>query len=327
MLRMQPFEVHLPTTVAEAARMRAELPESQFVAGGTDLLPNIKHGLFAPKHLVSLSHLEDFRGVTRSADGTVRIGAGTTLDVLARDTSLPFGLSKAAGLVAGPQHRKMGTIGGNVMLDTRCLFYNQSAQWRTALGYCLKAEGTLCHVIGSKKKCVAAHSADTVPVLIALDARVEVLDESGVRQVPLRELYQQEGRKAVALDERCLITAVIVPATPEGHVSTYRKVRTRAAIDFPQLGLGLSGAIVDGRVTELFAVASALMPQPKVLKGMEEAVGHPLDEAMIESLAERCYKQVRPQRSLHGDPDWRRHMARVEMRRGLEELAAQASAH
>ena len=108
-------------------------------------------------------------------------------------------------------------------------------------------------------------------------------------------------------------------------VSTYRKVRTRAAIDFPQLGIGISGAIVGGVVTELFAVASALMPQPKVLKGMDEAVGKPLDEAMIEHLAERCYKQVRPQRSLHGDPDWRRHMARVEMRRGLEELVGQAS--
>ncbi|TNE92313.1 MAG: 4-hydroxybenzoyl-CoA reductase subunit beta [Deltaproteobacteria bacterium] len=324
MLRMQPFEVHLPTTVAEAARLRAELPESLFVAGGTDLLPNMKHGLFTPKHLVSLSHIDGFTGVTHGEDGSLRIGAGTTLDTLAADESLPAGLSKAAGLVAGPQHRKMGTLGGNVMLDTRCLFYNQSEQWRTALGYCLKAEGTLCHVIGSKKKCVAAHSADTVPVLIALDARVEVLDAGGVSEVSMRELYQQEGRKAVGLDEKALITAILVPPRPEGHVSTYRKVRTRAAIDFPQLGLGLSGAIVDGVVTELFAVASALMPQPKVLKGMDEAVGHALDDAMIEHLAERCYKQVRPQRSLHGDPDWRRHMARVEMRRGLEELVAQA---
>ncbi|MCO4745608.1 MAG: FAD binding domain-containing protein [Proteobacteria bacterium] len=319
MLRMQPFEVHLPETVAEACKLRSELADSLFVAGGTDLLPNIKHGLFTPKHLISLSHIDGFDGIS-VVDGAIRIGAGTSLDVVANSTDVPPGLAKAASLVAGPQHRKMGTLGGNVMLDTRCLFYNQSTQWREALGYCLKAEGTFCHVIGSDKRCVAAHSADTVPVLLALDAAVEFVGPEGEGAVNMRQLYRQEGRDPVQLDDRTLLTAIVLPPLPAGHVSTYRKVRTRAAIDFPQLGIGLAGAIVDGVVTELSAVASALMPQPKVLKGMDAAVGKPLDEAMIEHLAERCFKQVRPQRSLHGDPAWRRHMARVEMRRGLEEL-------
>ena len=174
MLRMQPFEVHLPSTADEAARMRAELPDSMYVAGGTDLLPNIKHGLFTPRHLVSLSHIDGFKGICADEDGTLHIGAGTPLDRIAHSAEVPPGLSLAASTVAGPQHRRMGTIGGNIMLDTRCLFYNQTQQWRQALGYCLKAEGTFCHVIGSGKKCVAAHSADTVPVLIALDASIEV---------------------------------------------------------------------------------------------------------------------------------------------------------
>ena len=325
MLRMQPFEVHLPSTADEAARMRAELPDSMYVAGGTDLLPNIKHGLFTPRHLVSLSHIDGFKGICADEDGTLHIGAGTQLDRIAHSTEVPPGLSLAASTVAGPQHRRMGTIGGNIMLDTRCLFYNQTQQWRQALGYCLKAEGTFCHVIGSGKKCVAAHSADTVPVLIALDASIEVQTADARHRISMRELYQQEGRKAVVLDERALLLSVCIPPRSAGHVSTYRKVRTRDAIDFPQLGIGLSGAIVQGLVTELHAVASALMPQPRVLKGMDFAVGKRLDDAVIEHLSERCYKQVRPQRSLHGDPNWRRHMARVEMRRGLEALRDQAS--
>lgn len=325
MLRMQPFEVHLPTTVTEAALLRDVLPESLFIAGGTDLLVNMKHGLFTPKHLISLSHLEGFKGIGEDQDGTLRIGAGANLDSIANSELMPPGLATAASLVAGPQHRRMGTIGGNIMLDTRCLFYNQSEQWRGALGYCLKAEGTFCHVIGSGKKCVAPHSADTVPVLIAMDASVEFLAPDGPGSLRMRDLYRQEGRDVVNLHKQSLLTAVVLPPRSAGHVSTYRKVRTRASVDFPQLGLGLSGSIQDGLVTGLSAVASALMPQPKLLKGMDAAIGKALSDDLIEHLAERCYKQVRPQRSLHGDPNWRRHMARVEMRRGLEELRRQAS--
>ncbi|MBW2254283.1 MAG: FAD binding domain-containing protein [Deltaproteobacteria bacterium] len=198
MLRMAPFEVHLPTTAAEAVALRRDLPESMYVAGGTDLLVNLKHRLHAARHLVSLSAVEELVGIEASGDGTLRIGAGTALHRVAESEVVRDGvpaLAIAAGLVAGPQHRRMGTLGGNVMLDTRCLFYNQSASWREALGYCLKKDGDWCHVINTAKRCVAAHSADTVPVLIALDAVLEVAHpEDGPGEVRVEDLYVIDGR-------------------------------------------------------------------------------------------------------------------------------------
>ena len=144
MLRMPPFELHLPTTASEAVDLRSALPESMYIAGGTDLLPNLKHRLHAPQHLVSLSEVEGLDAISMAHDGTLEIGARSTLHAIATSELLLQevpGFPEAAGVVAGPQHRQMGTIGGNVMLDTRCLFYNQTAEWRTALGNCLKKDG------------------------------------------------------------------------------------------------------------------------------------------------------------------------------------------
>jgi 4-hydroxybenzoyl-CoA reductase subunit beta len=215
----------------------------------------------------------------------------------------------------------MGTLGGNVMLDTRCLFYNQSQHWRSSLGFCLKKEGTWCHVVGSKATCVAAQSSDTVPVLIALGARLQAHDEAP-RELGLDALYQQDGRleEMHALPAHALLTAIIVPAPPAGHRSIYRKVRTRAAVDFPQLGVAIAGAFEGDRVTALSACVGAVLPKPRVLKGFDQAVGKALDDATIESLAQEAFKQVRPQRNIHGDPAWRRHMVGVEVRRALQEL-------
>lgn len=329
MLRMPGFEVHLPQTVADAVALRAELPESMYVAGGTDLLVNLKHRLHAPRHLVSLAAVQGFGGVTTDDDGTLRIGAGTTLHDLATSeivgAEVP-GLAEAAGLVAGPQHRRMGTIGGNVMLDTRCLFYNQTEHWRQSIGYCLKKDGDWCHVIGSRKSCVAAQSSDTVPMLIAVGASLEVVDVEGARTVPLREVFTKDGRfdHVHTLDPRALVTAVVIPPRPPGHRSVYRKVRSRGSIDYPQLGVAIAASFDGSVVTSLEVVLGAMLPQPKRLRSMDKAVGQPLDEALIADLAEHGFKQARPQTQLHGSPDWRRHMARVELRRGLEALAASA---
>jgi len=324
---MTPCEVHLPHTVAEAVAMRRDLPESMYVAGGTDLLPNLKHRLHGARHLVSLSAVAALVGIDAHENGTLRIGAGTVLQEIADSTVVRAGapaLALAAGLVAGPQHRRMGTLGGNVMLDTRCLFYNQSASWREALGYCLKKDGDWCHVIGSPKRCVAAHSADTVPVLVALDAVLEVVHpEDGPTELPLEDLYVMDGRfeQNRALDPRCLVTAIRIPPRKPGHRSTYRKVRARRAVDFPQLGLAVVGAFdTAGICTDLTAVVSAVLPKPQRLKRLEPAVGSRLEDGVVEEIAEQAYRQVHPQTSIHGDPAWRRHMARVEMRRALQVL-------
>jgi len=326
MLRMPPFELHLPTTAVEAVQLRQSLPESMYVAGGTDLLPNLKHRLHTPQHLVSLSEVAGIGAIVVTDDGTLEIGARSTLHDIATNALLLRevpGLAEAAGLVAGPQHRQMGTIGGNVMLDTRCLFYNQTAEWRTALGFCLKKDGDWCHVIGSKKACVAAQSSDTVPMLVALDARLRVrLDKDESTEVPLRELFTKDGRfdRVHTLPHTALVEAVVIPPRRPGHRSVYRKVRARAAVDYPQLGVAISGSFDGSNCTELEVVIGAIMPQPKRLKHMKKAVGTQLDDELIDVLAAHGYKQIKPQTSIHGSPQWRRHMARVELTRGLRDL-------
>jgi 4-hydroxybenzoyl-CoA reductase subunit beta len=325
MLRMPPFEVHLPKTAAEAVALRASLPASMYVAGGTDLLPNLKHELHHPQHLVSLTHVEGFAGIHEDHGGLV-IGAGTTLHDLATSALVAAkvpGLARAASLVAGPQHRRMGTIGGNVMLDTRCLFYNQSLPWRKALGSCLKSEGTWCHVIGSDKTCVAAQSSDTVPVLVALDAAIDVALPGGeARRVPLRGLWGKDGRfdRNKALPGEALVTAIVVPAPAAGHRSTYRKVRARQAVDYPQLGVAIVCDVDGGTLRAVELVIGATMPFPKRVDGLEAFAGRAIDAALVDELADKVGKQARPQPQIHGDADWRRHLARVEARRGLQQL-------
>lgn len=328
MLRMPEFQVHLPTTAADAVKLRSELDASMYVAGGTDLLVNLKHKLHAPEHLVSLQHVQGLDGIAMSDDGTLRIGAGTTLHAIATSELLQAEapvFAMAAGTVAGPQHRRMGTIGGNVMLDTRCLFYNQTHEWRKALGWCLKADGDWCHVIGSAKACVAAQSSDTVPGLIALDARIEVMQpDAAVREVALRDLFTKDGRfdKVHTVPSTSLVTAIVIPPRQDGHRSTYRKVRARESIDYPQLSIAIVGAFDGDVLTQLEVVVGAMLPQPKRLTKLDDALGKPLDHALIEHLAERGFKQVRPQPNIHGSTEWRRHMARVELRRGLQALAS-----
>lgn len=326
MLRMPEFEVHLPTTAADAVALRASLPSSLYVAGGTDLLPNLKHHLHQPSHLVSLTSVEGLDGVTLLGDGTLRIGARTTLHALATDPvvgrEVP-GLAFAASQVAGPQHRRMGTLGGNVMLDTRCLFYNQTLQWRHAVGYCLKAAGTWCHVIGSAKACVAAQSSDTVPVLVAVDAAIEVMLPLGeTRTVRLRDLWTRDGRvdQNRTVPDEALVTAIVIPPRAEGHRSAYRKVRTRSALDYPQLGIAAAAGFTGDRCTSLEVVIGAMLPHPKRVENLELAVGTSLQDTVIDEVADRVYRAARPQPQLHGEPSWRRHLARVETRRVLVAL-------
>jgi 4-hydroxybenzoyl-CoA reductase subunit beta len=326
---MPEFQVEMPSTAEEAVALMSRLEDAMYIAGGTDLLPNLKHALHQPTHLISLSNIGEMSGVCIDDDGTLHMGAGTTLTTIVNSEivqgALP-GLAVAAASVAGPQHRNMGTIGGNIMLDTRCLYYNQSLQWRKSLGYCLKKDGDWCHVIGSKATCVAAHSADTPPVLLATKAILRFETPDGPLEIPLEQLYKQDGRYLDnhSIGRTALLTGIQVPPRAAGHRSTYRKVRARNAVDFPQLGLGLSAGFDGDICTELVAVVSAVMPKPKFLKKMDQAVGTSLDDATIEALAEAAFKQVRPQTSIHGSPAWRRHMAKVEMRRGLLALRDQA---
>lgn len=331
MLRMPEFQVHRATRPEQAVALFGELGgcagrgreaqwSAMYLAGGTDLLPNLKHRLFSPRHLI---HLDLPAPQVQEAGEELVIDAGVRLQALADSPLvrrvLPP-LAQAAGLVAGPQIRNMGTIGGNVLLDTRCLFYNQTEAWRQALGYCLKKEGGWCHVVGGPKTCVAAQSSDCVPVLLALDASLDLLGPAGPRSVRLRELYQYNGFDHLRLEPGELLLRVRVPRPAPGMRGSYTKLRTRGSIDFPALGLAVVGVWEGQTPTALEIVVGAINPQPKPVRGLEEHLGRPLGPDGIAAVAAAVYKQTRPQAAVAGDPDWRRDMAGVFTRRALAAL-------
>lgn len=350
MLRLPPFRYHRPGTVDEAVALLAGFgSDAMPIAGGTDLMPNMKHRLFTPAHLVSLNGIGAMRGIDvveqagGAGNGTGSNGAGSgafgppdvalrigALETLADVAANPLvrrhfpGLAEAAGLVAGPQLRNMGTIGGNVCLDTRCTYYNQTRFWRGALGYCLKKDGTVCHVTKVGRKCVAAHSADTPPNLIALGASLTLTGPNGTRVIRASEFFVTDGIWNTRRTADEILTGITIPIVP-GRRSAYRKLRQRNSIDFPLLSVAVAADFEEsGTVKGLTGVVSALGARPRVLAGWPEvAVGRPLDDVMIEALAERARAQCRPLENLIVDAEWRRAMVPVYVRSALEELTWQ----
>ena len=317
MLRMDGFDVRVARTPEEAVALWADSPAPHYIAGGTDLLPNLKHRILTAQTLIGLGGALP-RGWAQEGDDIV-IGAGTRLSKLAACSDLPP-LATAAGLVAGPQIRNMGTLGGNVLLDTRCFYFNQTAFWRKSLGYCLKAEGDWCHVVGGPKTCVATQSSDTVPVLLAMNARIRLLSPGGCRELSLRELFRFDGKDHLKLDPGELLTHIIVPAPTPGSRGSYQKLRPRGSIDFPLLGVAIWGRLDGDSLSELDIVIGAVNPAPKPLRGLETFLGRPLDAESIDGIAELVQKQTRPQGSVSGEVGWRRAMASVYVRRGLRSL-------
>ena len=327
MLRLHPFRYHRPDTVDEAVALLAGLgDEAMPMAGGTDLMPNMKHRLFTPAHIVSLNRIAAMRGVALSPSGShLRIGALETLADVSRHPTVRRrfpGLADAAGLVAGPQLRNMGTIGGNVCLDTRCTYYNQTEFWRGALGHCLKKDGTACHVTKVGAKCVAAHSADTPPNLIALGASFALAGPGGEREVPAADFFVTDGIWNTRRAPGEILTEIRIPVGGPGRRSAYRKLRQRHSIDFPLLSVAVAGDFEgNGAVKRITGVVSALGARPRVLTAWDEiAVGERLGEAVIDALADRAHAQCRPLENIIVDAEWRRAMVRVYARRALVDL-------
>ncbi|HRB13487.1 MAG TPA: FAD binding domain-containing protein, partial [Vicinamibacteria bacterium] len=229
MLRLPRFELRQPTSVAEATRLLTELgPTAVVIAGGTDLLPNMKHELVTPAFVVSLGRIEALRGIRVETDGSLVIGAMTTIaDVAASKMVAERApcLAQAASLIAGPQLRRAGTIGGNVLLDTRCQYYNQTHFWRTSLGFCLKKDGTACHVVTGGSRCVAAAAADTAPALMTLAASLRMEGASGAREAPAEDFWVADGVSNRRLLPGEVLVSIRVPATPAGHRGAYGKLR------------------------------------------------------------------------------------------------------
>lgn len=327
MLRLHPYTYHRPETVDTAIGLLvAHAGDAMPIAGGTDLVPNMKHRLFTPPHLVALRGIEELHGIEAGDDG-VRIGACESLDSVARHPvirdRLPS-LATAASLISGPQLRRMGTIGGNVCLDTRCTYYNQTFFWRKALGFCLKKDGEDCHVVKGGTRCVAAHSADTAPVLMTLDAELEIAGPSGRRTVSIDDFFTSDGIWNRRMEKDELLVAVHAPFPVAGTRLAFQKMRARAAIDFPLLNLAAAVRLdTDNRVEALQMVASAMGSYPRRIGKLEEAaVGNALTPTVIDVVAQQAFRQCHPLDNLIDDTEWRRAMVPVLVRRVLGEIAA-----
>jgi 4-hydroxybenzoyl-CoA reductase subunit beta len=329
MLRLHSYEFHRPRSLDEALELVADHPEdAMLIAGGTDVMPNMKHRLFTPNHLIGLKGVPELRGVFTTHDELV-IGAGETLSDVARNPLVhkhAAALAQAAGSVAGPQLRNMGTIGGNVCLDTRCTYYNQTFFWRNALGFCLKKDGTVCHVTKVGKKCVAAHSADTPPVLMTLNAVVELASPQGTRTVPIESFFIADGIWNTVRRRDEIVTRVRMPLPRASVVTSFTKVRQRNSIDFPLLNIAVAADLDGDDVRDMRIVVSALGSRPRAVTGLDKAaVGQQLTAETIDAAAERAFQQCHPLENIIVDPDWRREMVRVYVRRALRGLLNGAS--
>ena len=323
MLTVPVFEWVRPASVDDVLRELAASPgECLIVAGGTDAVPNLKHRLHEPRRVVSLEGVRELREVREDADG-LTLGARVTLTELSRLPQLlrDFpAVARAASLVASPQIRNMGTLGGNLCLDTRCTYYNQTYFWREALGFCLKKDGTVCHVVPQGKRCVAAHSSDVAPALIAHGADVEIAGPSGRRWLAVDQFFVGDGihNNVLAKDE--LVTAVRLPAASRGQRGAYRKLRPRGAIDFPMLSVAVA---VHGDATRWESariVVSALGAKPRLLGGLDALVqGQPASEATFAAVAASAHKQCRPLTNVPYDEDWRHAMVPVLVTRALRD--------
>ncbi len=319
------FTLQRPASLAEAAALLAAEPAARLVAGGTDLLPNLRRGLESPPVLIDLSGLAGFAAVEESADGSLMLGAGLTLAALTGHATIAArlpALAEAAHAAAGPGHRTAATLGGNLCQDTRCVFYNQSEWWRASNGYCLKRGGDTCHVAPQGSRCHAAFSGDLAPVLLALGAQVELQSSGGARWLPLQDLYRDDGAAHLTLQRGELLARVRVPAAPAGLRCGYRKARVRASIDFPLAAVAVALALEAGRVASLAIGLSGTNSHPLLLAGTGELAGQAIDDALLKQVGKLVQQQVSPMRSTATPSNYRRQVAAAITQRLLRELAA-----
>ena len=324
MERMPDFRLSHPASYAEAAALLAADANARLLAGGTDLVPNLRRGLEAPSLLVDLGRVQGANGVDFGAT-ELRLGAGVTLAWLATDPRIAShytALGEAARAAAGPGHRSVATLGGNLCLDTRCVFYNQSAWWRQANDFCLKRGGSICHVAPQGQRCHAAFSGDLAPALIALGAEVEWLSGRGTRRVALADCYRDDGAAHLTNQRDEVLVRVHVPAPAAGSRSGYLKARVRGAMDFPLAGVAIALRLADGALAELRVALSGTNSHPLCLQGTDALLGRPIDDAGLAGLSKLVQKQVSPMRTTVTQSNYRRLVAAVHAQRLLRELSA-----
>jgi len=325
MIRLPAFEYLAPRTVGDAVKYLADRgPDAMLVAGGTDLFPNMKRGQFEPKALVGLRGIRELSGVQGEARRGVTIGAATTLSAVATHPEVTRhypALATASGLVSSPQLRNAGTLGGNVCVDTRCNWYNQSYEWRKAVGFCMKKDGDICLVAPGSSRCWAVSSSDTAPVLWALGATARLAGPAGERTIPVSALYQDDGIAYLAKRPDEVLTELALPPA-DGWDSVYLKLRRRGSFDFPVLGVAVAvrreGDVVREARVVLGAVASTPREAPAAATAL---VGQRLMSETITRAAEAAAGPAKPLDNTDFTHPYRKRLVRVYVARALARLA------
>jgi len=327
MMRLPKFSYLVPREVADAVKMMADAGTGgQFVAGGTDLYPNMKRRQQTPKTVISVTRLKELNQITGDGKSGLRIGASVWLTDLCEhpviNRDYPF-VARAARLISTPILRNMSTIGGNLLLDTRCNYYDQNYEWRRGINFCLKKDGDVCWVAPGSKKCWAVQSSDLVPLMVAIGARLQLVSTLGERMVDAAGLYNDDGIDYLHKRPDELLTEIHLPPV-SGWRATYKKLRRRGAFDFPVLGVAArldmdeSGAVKDAKL-----ILGGIAPAPVEVKDAEKAlIGNILNQESIERAAEASYIKARPLDNTDFVMNWRKQMTRQFVMRALEELRA-----
>ena len=326
MLRLPDFNYLQPRTLKQATKALTDLgADAMLVAGGTDVYPKMKRGQFTPRHLISLRSLRELKGIRQNPEG-LWIGAGESLTTVSHHRLIAKhfpALAHAAESVSTPQLRNMGTIGGNVLVDTRCNYYDQTLFWRQAVGFCMKKDGDICLVAPGSSKCLAIASSDTAPVLISLDAEVILASKQGERRVKLEDLYRDDGidYSTKAKDE--VLKGLLIPKEALGRRNVYLKLRRRGSFDFPILGVAATMDIDEqGECRDARLVLTAVASAPKVIAEATTLLqGNRVTNELIDVVADAAAKTAHPLDNADLDYWYRKRMAKVYTQRALAQVA------
>ena len=341
MLRLPPCEASFPATIGEAVDLKRQYgTEAAYVAGGTDLYPNMKRRQQTPRHLIDVRRIPELGRLETTPEGILEIGAGVSLTRLIRspivggkgkgegngngDGGWPV-LARTAASISTPVLQNMGTVGGNLLLDTRCNYYDQSLEWRRAINFCMKKDGEICWVAPSSPRCWAVQSSDLAPVMVALAASVTLAGPEGTRSLPAAALYRNDGIEYLTKQPDELLVSISVPALETDESlhrarATYQKLRRRGSFDFPVLGVAAWVLTAeDGTVADARVVLGAVGSHPQLVTGAADVlVGRPLDDDAIEAAAGVAAKPARPLDNTDFTIGWRKEMVAVYVRRALE---------
>lgn len=324
-MRLPKFEYRTPQTISEAVKIMADTgPTGQFVAGGTDLYPNMKRRQQMPKTVISVMRLQELNQITGDGVSGVRIGASVTLtdicenEIIKRDYPV---VAHAARTISTPLLRNMGTIGGNLLLDTRCNYYDQNYEWRKGINFCLKKDGDVCWVAVGSSKCWAVQSSDLVPVMVAIGAKLRLASTLGERVVDAAGLYNDDGIEYLRKRPDELLVTIELPPN-NGWRASYHKLRRRGAFDFPVLGVAAYIKLHDQVVSEAKIILGGIAPAPVEIKEAATVlIGKSLNADRIQAAAEAAYVKARPLDNTDFVYQWRKQMARQYTLRALNELA------